>query len=443
MTDDDHFATNEVLNPMSPMDLHKSIFGKGKSKDRCAHTVNAWEGRPHSVSITDFGAVGDGKTLNTHAFENAIFYLRSYAANGGAQLYIPVGLWLTGSITLISHLTLFLENGATILGSEDFFDYPVIPGLPSYGRGRELPGPRFSSLINGNGLEDVIITGDNATIDGQGAVWWSAFRKKTLNYTRGHMLELIESKNILISNLTFKNSPFWTIHPVYCKNVVVKSLTILNPFDAPNTDGIDPDSSQHVCIEDCYISVGDDAISIKSGWDQFGTSFAMPSKHIKVQRILAFSRSSAGISFGSEMSGGISDVKVDGMVVTGARWGVRIKTAVGRGGYVRGISVKNIVLHSIRTAIAVMGNYGEHPDENWNRTAYPLIEDIRMKNIVGENINQAGLFLGLQESPFRDIHLANIALQVNTTKQIWNCSDVAGSYIFVFPQPCVEFTRKT
>ncbi|KAG0626115.1 hypothetical protein M758_2G103200 [Ceratodon purpureus] len=433
-----------VLHLFRPMCIatESHVTAVWQSKESCAHTVNDWETRPHSVSITDFGAVGDGKTVNTHAFENAMFYLRSYADKGGAQLYIPAGRWLTGSITLISHLTLFLEKGATILGSEDLNDYPIIPGLPSYGRGRELPGPRYSGLINGNGLEDIIITGDNATIDGQGAVWWNGFRNKTLNYTRPHLVELIESQDILISNLTFQNSPFWTIHPVYCKNVVVKHMTILNPLHAPNTDGIDPDSSQHVCIEDCYISVGDDAISIKSGWDQYGTSFGMPSQHIRIRRIVAFSRSSAGISFGSEMSGGISNVKVDDMVVSGARWGVRFKTAVGRGAYIRNVTVNNIVMHSVRTAIAFMGNYGEHPDDNWNRTAYPVIENILVQNIVGENITQAGLLLGLPEAPFHDIRLANIALEVRSTKHIWNCSSVAGSYFFVLPQPCLELTRE-
>uniref|UniRef100_A0A453MD81 Polygalacturonase n=1 Tax=Aegilops tauschii subsp. strangulata TaxID=200361 RepID=A0A453MD81_AEGTS len=98
-------------------------------------------------------------------------------------------------------------------------DWPVIDPLPSYGRGRELPGGRHQSLIFGSHLTDVIITGANGTIDGQGAIWWDWFYNNTLNYTRPHLVELMYSTNVVISNLTFKNSPFWNIHPVYCRLV--------------------------------------------------------------------------------------------------------------------------------------------------------------------------------------------------------------------------------
>lgn len=129
------------------------------------------------------------------------------------------------------------------------------------------------------------------------------------------------------------------------------------------------------------------------------------------------------------------------MVITGARWGVRFKTAVGRGAYIRNVAVHNVVMYSVRTAIALMGDYGDHPDENWNRTAYPVINNILVKNIVGENITQAGLLLGVPESPFHDIHLANIALEVPPAKTTWNCSWVSGFYFFVLPQPCLELSR--
>ncbi|CAK8534890.1 unnamed protein product [Lathyrus sativus] len=124
--------------------------------------------RPHSVSILEFGAVGDGKTLNTLAFQNAIFYLKSFADKGGAQLYVPPGTWLTQSFNLTSHLTLFLEKGAVIVGSQDSHHWEVVDPLPSYGRGLEVPGGRYQSLINGYKLQDVVITGNNGTIDGMG-----------------------------------------------------------------------------------------------------------------------------------------------------------------------------------------------------------------------------------------------------------------------------------
>ncbi|WCJ22601.1 Pectin lyase-like superfamily protein [Euphorbia peplus] len=367
---------------------------------------NSADIRPHSVTITEFGAVGDGVTLNTKAFQNAIFYLNSFSDKGGAKLFVPAGRWLTGSFDLISHLTLWLDKDAVILGSTNSDDWPVVDPLPSYGRGRELPGKRHRSLIYGHNLTDVVITGDNGTIDGQGSNWWGWFRKKTLNYTRPHLVELMNSSGIVISNLTFTNSPFWTIHPVYCSHVIVKNVTIRAPLDSPNTDGIDPDSSDDVCIEDCDIRTGDDLISIKSGWDEYGTSYNRPSRNITIHRLVGQTRSSSGIAIGSEMSGGVSDVHAE-----------------------------NLQFYNSKTAIRFTGLYGEHPDEHYDPKALPIIEKITIEDVKGNNIKHAGIIEGIEADSFRDICLSNISLNV-TSKSPWNCSNIQGYSDSVTPEAC-------
>lgn len=393
--------------------------------------------RPHSVSITEFGAVGDGVTLNTHAFENAIFYLRSFADKGGAQLFVPAGRWLTGSFNLTSHLTLNLDKHAVILGSKDSTHWPVIDALPSYGRGRELTGGRHSGLITAFNVTDVVITGENGTIDGQGAVWWDSYHNHTLKYTRPHLIEVMSSTDIVISNLTFLNSPFWNIHPVYCSNVHIHNLTILAPSHSPNTDGIDPDSSNDVCIEDCYMSIGDDLISIKSGWDQYGISFGRPSSNIIIRRVTGETPTSAGLAFGSEMSGGIVDVHVENLHVYNSRLGIRLKTAPGRGGFVKNIFISNMTMKNVQIAFDFTGSYGDHPDGGYDPNAFPDIDRLSFNDIVGDGIMIAGNIEGIQEAPFRDICLSNIYLNV-TSESPWNCSNVNGFSESVYPQPCAE-----
>ncbi|KAI9108369.1 hypothetical protein K1719_020560 [Acacia pycnantha] len=127
--------------------------------------------RAYSASLTKFGGVGDGTTLNTTAFQAAIDHLSQYESDGGSQLSVPPGRWLTGSFNLTSHFTLFLHKDAVLLASQDENDWPVNDPLPSYGPGRDTQGGRFSRLIFGTNLTDVIITGDNGTIDGQGDLW--------------------------------------------------------------------------------------------------------------------------------------------------------------------------------------------------------------------------------------------------------------------------------
>ncbi|KAI9082661.1 hypothetical protein K1719_035530 [Acacia pycnantha] len=404
------------------------------SSSSCKHT-NSAEVRPHSVSITEFGAVGDGVTLNTKAFQNAIFYLNSFADKGGAKLFVPAGRWLTGSFDLISHLTLWLDNDAVILGSTDFEDWPVVDPLPSYGRGRELPGGRHRALIYGRNLTDVVITGNNGTIDGQGSIWWSSFRNKTLDYTRPHLVELMNSTGVLISNLTFLNSPFWTIHPVYCSKVAVQSVTIIAPLDSPNTDGIDPDSSDHVCIEDCYISTGDDLIAIKSGWDEYGIAYGRPSTDIIINRLIGKTRTSAGIAIGSEMSGGVSDVHAENIHFFDSYNAIRIKTSPGRGGYVRNVYISNMTLSEVDIAIRFTGLYGDHPDDAFDPSALPIIERITIKDVIGEKIERAGLIEGIKEDCFVNICLFNITLNVSS-RHPWNCSYIQGYSDLVSPETC-------
>ncbi|QHN77086.1 hypothetical protein HN51_054508 [Arachis hypogaea] len=390
--------------------------------------------RPHSVSITEFGAVGDGITLNTKAFQNAIFYLNSFADKGGAKLFVPAGQWLTGSFDLISHLTLWLDKDAVILGSTNSDDWPIVDSLPSYGRGRELPGGRHKSLIYGNNLTDVIITGNNGTIDGQGRIWWSRFRNKTLDYTRPHLVELMNSSGILISNLTFLNSPFWNIHPVYCSHVTVQNVTIHAPSSSPNTDGINPDSSDDICIEDCYISTGDDLVAIKSGWDEYGISFGRPSTNIVIRRLVG-KTTSAGIAIGSEMSGGVSGVFAEDIYIFDSHTGIGIKTARGRGGYVRNVYISKMTLDNVDIAIRLNGLYKEHPDDDYNPDALPVIEKITIKDVIGENIKRAGLIQGIKGDNFVDICLSNITLSVSS-KTPWNCSNVEGYSDLLSPEAC-------
>lgn len=194
------------------------------------------------------------------------------------------------------------------------------------------------------------------------------------------------------------------------------------------------DSSDDVCIEDCYISTGDDVIAIKSGWDEYGISYGRPSKNIIIRRLIGETHSS-GIAIGSEMSGGVSDVHVEDIMFFNSTTGIRIKTSPGRGGYVRNIFISNVTLADVNVAIRFTGLYGEHPDESYDPNALPKIERITFKDIHGENITVAGLMEGIPGDNFINICLYNITLSVNSMSP-WNCSNVQGYSSLVCPQTC-------
>ncbi|CAH1415450.1 unnamed protein product [Lactuca virosa] len=399
--------------------------------------------RNDKISITDFGGIGDGRTLNTKAFNEAIYRIKHLRRRGGTLLYIPPGVYLTQTFNLTSRMTLYLAKGAVIKATQNTANWPLIAPLASYGRGRERPGGRYISFIHGEALHDVIITGENGTIDGQGGVWWNMWRRRTLQFTRPNLIEFKDSRGIIISNVIFKNSPFWNIHPVYCSNVVIRHVTILAPPDSPNTDGIDPDSSSHVCIEDSYISTGDDLVAVKSGWDQYGIKYARPSNDITIRRLTG-SSPFAGIAIGSETSGGVYNVLAEHITLKNMGIGIHLKTNIGRGGIIRNITVSDVYMVNVRKGIKISADVGDHPDKNYNPNALPVLKHVRIKNVRGKKVQQAGLIHGLKNSPFTDICLSNINLQgpiISPTNVPWKCSYVSGGAIQVNPSPCLELIR--
>eukprot|EP01120_Amphizonella_sp_Union-15-10_P002589 TRINITY_DN12900_c0_g1_i1.p1 TRINITY_DN12900_c0_g1~~TRINITY_DN12900_c0_g1_i1.p1 ORF type:complete len:421 (+),score=58.62 TRINITY_DN12900_c0_g1_i1:55-1263(+) len=379
-----------------------------------------------SCNVLDFGAKGDGLTDDTKALQKAL----DTCINNVVQF--PPGKYLTLPLILHGNSLVFeLQPGATILGSQNFEAWPTIPPLPSYGTGNELPGPRYAPLIQAQNLSSIAIRG-GGTIDGQGQRWWLDHKQGKLNYTRPFLLEIIWSSNVSVEDIFLTNSPMWTLHPVYCQDVVIRNVTIKNPSDSPNTDGIDPDSSKNVLIENCTIDVGDDVIAIKSGLNEAGLKFGMPSENIVVRNCNFFH--GHGASIGSEMSGGVRNVTFLDNVFLGTLRGARIKTAAVRGGYVVDVSYVNQKMSSMTEAISVSMFYTLDSDFG-SFDVLPVFRDFLFKNISGSGIRTAGSFDCLEGSPCRGINLEDIMISSSAG---FSCEFAFGTFRNVTPVPCLS-----
>jgi polygalacturonase len=207
-------------------------------------------------NIRNYGAAGDGQALDTPAIQAAI---DACAQSGGGTVYVPAGNYVTGSLFLKSNITLFLDAGATLLGSQETADYPAINSRWE-GATRKAHAP----LIGGDDLENIAVVG-RGTIDARGEFWWKMHRERALDHPRPRLISFGRCTNVLIEGITLTNSPSWTLHPFNCENVTVNKITIINPADSPNTDGINPESCCNVHISNCHVDVGDDCVTIKSG----------------------------------------------------------------------------------------------------------------------------------------------------------------------------------
>lgn len=204
------------------------------------------------------------------------------------------------------------------------------------------------------------------------------------------------------------------------------------------------DSSSNVCIEDSYIAVGDDLVAVKSGWDEYGIAYGRRSHGITIRRISG-SSPFAGIAVGSETSGGVENVLAEHISLLNTGVGIHIKTNIGRGAFIRNITISNVYMDTVRKGIKIAGDVGDHPDDKFDPNALPQVKGIKIGNVWGENVIQAGSIQGLKDSPFTGICLYNINLKSastssNTRYAPWKCSDTSGSAHLVSPWPCAQLS---
>ncbi len=364
------------------------------------------------ASAKDFGALGDGVSLDGPAIQAA---LDAAGAAGGGLVFLPPGGYVSGSLALRDGVCLRLERGAVLLGSRDPRDYPLADSRWE-GRTRLSHSP----LVGAAGARNVAVTG-GGTIDGRGEEWWRLFRDGALDHPRPRLLCFDGCEGVLLEGFEARNSPSWTIHPLRSRGVDIRDLRIINPPDSPNTDGIDPESCASVRIADCFVSVGDDCIAIKAGAEGEGAESCRPCEGVTVTGCV-LERGHGAVVIGSEMSGGVRDVSVSDCVFRGTDRGFRVKTRRGRGGTVERIRVSGILMEDCLVPFAINSHYGcgawDDPEiaDLGAREAgegTPSLEGLSFASIRATGASVAAAWIdGLAERPIRSLSFADVSIEL-------------------------------
>lgn len=423
----------------------------------------------YSVNIKDFGAIADGVTDNTKAFADAI---ENVSGKGGGKVIVPRGIFITGPIIMKSNINLHVEDGAVIRFSTDFDKYPIIEtsfeGLNTY---------RCISPIYAKDLVNIAFTG-NGTFDGNGDAWrpvkkskmtdaqWKKLLKSggvlsdderiwyptakskagdardnfnvknydtieeyeaVKDFLRPVMVSIISCKKVLLDGPTFQNSPAWNLHPLMCEDVILRNLSVRNPWYSQNGDGLDLESCKNVLIYNNSFDVGDDAICIKSGKDQDGRDRAMPTENVIIKNNIVY-HGHGGFVVGSEMSGGVKNIHVSDCVFMGTDIGLRFKSNRGRGGVVEDVYISNIDMIDIPAEPIrfnlFYGGMSPIPDDENKKVSKedqpeivpvseetPSFKNVFMENITANGFGNAAFFMGLPEMNLKNVHLKNAVLR--------------------------------
>lgn len=382
----------------------------------------------YNVDIRDFGATELAPI--TSAVNAAIKHV---SESGGGRVNVPSGKWTSGAIHLLSKVDLHFEKGSEISFSTDPSDYlpavfTVYEGIRCY---------NYSPLIYGRNLNNVAITGEGV-LDGGGVEWWKwakNMKARDILYSgklalserifatedyglRPMFLQILESRNVLIEGITLKNSPCWTVHPVWCEDVIVRGVTVENPTVSPNTDAVNIESCNRALVEDCTVTTtGDDMFCLKAGRNEDAWEVGIPCENVVIRNCRALGESqSGGIVVGSEMSASVRNILAHDCHFAHNINCVRLKSKDGRGGVVENMDCRNLTMDRGTRGINLSFRYScEANDAAKEPGKYmPVFRNISFENIVCHD-TQIGIALdGVVGGVMENIHFDNISMQANT-----------------------------
>ena len=402
----------------------------------------------NEVSIADFGAVSGGETINTKSINDAIV---AVANKGGGKVVVPAGIWLSGPIVLRDKIELHLESNAILLFSPDADLYPLVE--TSF---EGLDMLRCQSPISAIEASDIAITG-NGVIDGGGDAWRPVKRVKLTEgqwnnlvnsggvvdsggktwypdegalkasvitrekqndeiskaewmqmkrWLRPVLLGLTGCSRVLLTGVTFRNSPSWCLHPLCCDNLTIDNVKVFNPWYSQNGDALDIESCSNAIVQNCLFDAGDDAICLKSGKDEDGRKRGKPCSNIIIKNNTVL-HGHGGFVIGSEMSGGINNVYVSDCTFIGTDIGLRFKSTRGRGGAVEDIYINGIKMVDITGDAIVADMYyavKEKPGAPIPAVSVttPVFRNIYMSDISCNGAGKAVSLRGLPEMPLKN-----------------------------------------
>ena len=385
----------------------------------------------HSINVLDFGAKGDSFSDNKFAFDNVIMALNE---KGGGKIIVPAGNFLiNGPIHFVSNMDLHLEKGARLMFGSNSDDY--LPVVKTSWEGTFLFN--YSPLIYALECKNISITGEGV-IDGEASAIWSLWQKlqtkdqllsREMNHKnlpveqrifgKGHFLrpqfiQFFDCENVKVEGVKIEDSPFWCIHLLRCQNAIVRGVS----YDAQNknNDGIDPEYSKNVLIENVTFNNSDDNVAIKSGRDDEGRASAVCSENIIVRN--CHFKGLHAIVIGSEMSAGVQNVYVHDCDFAGKLFrGIFLKSNPDRGGFMRNIYVKNVSFGTVEDCIYITSFY-----KNEGAGHVTEVKEVYFENITCQKAGGSGIVIqGFPDKKISDIHFTNI--RIDTVKNAVSMTD--------------------